>query len=67
MKKLASLALAAVLTAALSIPATASFDRSYTAPKGTPVIDGTVDQIGTTRNGQTLINRLTAQLIPIPH
>lgn len=45
MKKLASLALAAVLTAALSIPATASFDRSYTAPKGTPVIDGTVDQI----------------------
>lgn len=36
MKKLASLALAAVLTAALSIPATASFDRSYTAPKGTP-------------------------------
>ena len=41
MKKLASLALAAVLTAALSIPATASFDRSYTAPKGTPVMCST--------------------------
>lgn len=45
MKKFGSLALAALLVAALSIPTSAAFDRSYTAPKGTPVIDGTADPI----------------------
>ena len=45
MKKIASVVLAALLVAALSVSTSATFDRTYTAPKGTPVIDGKVDDI----------------------
>ena len=45
MKKLVSILLSALVVASLAVSASATFDRSYTAPKGTPVIDGEVDAI----------------------
>lgn len=45
MKKLLSILLSTLVVVSLALSASASFDRSYTAPKGTPVLDGEVDAI----------------------
>lgn len=45
MKKLLSILLATLVVVSLAVSASAAFDRSYTAPKGTPNLDGTVDAI----------------------
>ena len=45
MKKLASLLLSALMIVSLAASASATFDRTYTAPQGTPVVDGEADAI----------------------
>lgn len=45
MKKTFVLLLAAIMAGTMALTASASFDRTYTAPKGTPQMDGEVDAI----------------------
>ena len=45
MKKTFSLFLALVLTGILTLTAGAAFDRTYTAPMGTPALDGTAEAL----------------------
>lgn len=45
MKKALTMLLAAALTAGLALTASATFDRTYTAPMGTPTIDGEAEDL----------------------
>ena len=45
MKKLFSFILATMLTGSMALSASAAFDRTLTAPKGTPTLDGTAEAL----------------------